>query len=161
MKDLCIEVLARALCWFYAADAKSLLNDDSVDERAIVGCIARYAWLIRQERKYLNLPQDVDIEYNKMHVNEDDPIDKVFVINEDCERNEHRCFEYCGKVIKARIEESQKKPIKCDVNGKKKWKCHFRPDLIIHKRGSSAGFDNGLVVEFKKEEGRDPQRYFV
>lgn len=145
-----INLLVGALQRFYQEDADAVFSESPVDERAMVGCVARYVWCDRHRAVFDNLEPDVDIEYNKWHKTEAELHDKefkkdpIYCTNKRC--NQHAD---CWLVIENQKKERCACPLECkDDNCKKHPK--FRPDMIVHKRGSSEGMGNGMIVEFKK-----------
>lgn len=146
-----IDLLVGALMRFYQEDAEEMFRDYPLDERTMVGCIARYAWCDRHRGKFSGLKQDVDVEYNKNHKTEEEIQDKIFAEERSC-CNKKACRQYpsCWPVIEQRIKERQKCQVECTGVDGKEYKCKFRPDMIVHERGSSGRTGNGMIVEFKK-----------
>lgn len=147
-----IDLLTGALQRFYQEDAKELFQGCPLDERTMVGCIARYVWCDRHRGIFGDLESDVDIEYNKYYGSETEIQDKIFAQEKSCCK-EHDCDSYthCWKVIEQRIEERKKHKSECHKSiDKKEYECKFRPDMIVHKRRSPEKMGNGMVVEFKK-----------
>ena len=160
-QDVCqlyVDLLVEALKLFYKNDADELFKGDPVDERAMVGCIARYVWRVKQGEKFKDLNTHVDVEYNKMYQPNIGVWVKAFEQVADCmhaEEGGKKCLRYekCGQMIQARINEKCNYSFECrDVDCTKHF-YRFRPDLIVHERsvpGCEGG--NGLIVEFKKEQ---------
>lgn len=141
-----IALLSGALKRFYQEDAKELFNDGKpIDERTMVGCISRYVWCERQWDEFGNLEPDVDVEYNKMRDSDDKVVEKHFddCLKEDCDRRDE-CW---GKIMLRKCTYSAS----CHWTECEKHPYGFRPDLIVHKRGSHSGDRNGMIVEFKKD----------
>lgn len=131
-----IELLIKAVQWFYKNDACSLFGyTNDVDERAMVGCVYRYMWCMMQQEASFPVA-DIDIEYDRMG-NSEDAIRKCIEVPKDgckgCDRKKE-----CYDVLRSKIER------KC----RDKIKYEFRPDIIVHQRGDL--IQNGLVIEFKK-----------
>lgn len=150
------ELLEDALSRFYKEDAEELFDDNPVDEWAMVGCIARYVWCGRQCDKYKELLQHVDVEYNKMGTSEKALIkafDRVFECEGKCLDSRYK---ECGSLIQSRIDANCSCSPSCQKVDCSKHKYRFRPDLIVHKRGTRGADDgNGMVVEFKKDGAND------
>ena len=145
-----IKLLIDALQEFYVQDVKDLFKNKMADERAMVGCIYRYIWCLMHNPYYDDLEPDIDIEYDRMSSPHSK---KAFDISIDHKDScIHNNYENCGKLIcnQRHINGKICKQGNINAHKKKKWR-DFRPDLIIHKRGSSVGAGNGMVVEFKKE----------
>lgn len=160
-QDVCqlyVDLLVEALKLFYKNDADELFKGDPVDERAMVGCIARYVWWVKQAEKFKGLKTYVDVEYNKMHQPNIGAMVKAFDQVADCMRAEEgsrKCLRYekCGQMIQARINEKCDFSFECRVVDCSKNLYRFRPDLIVHERGvPGCEGGNGLIVEFKKEQ---------
>ena len=154
---LYVDLLVKALRLFYKNDAEELFKGNPVDERAMVGCIARYVWWVKQA-KFKGLKAHVDVEYNKMHRPNIGSWVKAFEQVADCmyaEEGGGKCLRYekCGQMIQARINEKCNYSFECrDVDCAKHF-YRFRPDLIVHERSvSGCEGGNGLIVEFKKEQ---------
>ena len=135
-----IKLLIFGIKKFYGQDAEALFGHGDcpmhIDERAMVGCIYRYAWCCIKQK---GLDYDIDIEYDRMYGRNEGLVKKSIDLATECGTDS--CRRECLLLIKNMIE--------------KKWKrknrlYSIRPDLIIHKRNSSVGQDNYLVVEFKK-----------
>ena len=156
-----IDLLVGALKRFYQEDAEEMFKGYPLDERTMVGCIARYVWCDRHHVNFNGLKQDVDVEYNKNHKSEAEIQDKVFAEEKSC-CNKDECGPYpgCWPVIEQRIKERRKCQerhqcqieckVECEGVDEKEYKCKFRPDMIVHERGASGRTGNGMIVEFKK-----------
>ena len=149
-------LLEDALSMFYKEDAKELFDGNPVDERAMVGCIARYVWCGRQSDRYKELLPHVDVEYNKMGPSGKALIkafDRVFECEGNCPESRYK---ECGSLIQSRINAKCPCSPSCREVDCAKRKYKFRPDLIVHKRGTRGADDgNGMIVEFKKDGADD------
>ena len=147
MSRMYIELLCEALRMFYKNDAEALFKNQAADERAMVGCIYRYAWCLMHAPRYENLLPDIDIEYDRMS---SPHAKKAFDLSKDHNKIDCNQYDVCGKVIYEykQCYDGNHELCKTCVEHSRKWR-DFRPDLIIHKRGSS--IENGLVAEFKKK----------
>lgn len=150
------ELLEDALNRFYKDDAKELFDGNPVDERAMVGCIARYVWCGRQSDRYKALLPHVDVEYNKMGSSEAALIKafgRVFECESKCPESRYK---ECGSLIQSRINAKCPCSPSCREVDCAKRKYKFRPDLIVHERGIWGADDgNGMIVEFKKDGADD------
>ena len=152
------ELLVKALGRFYNEDAKDLFDGNPIDERAMVGCIARYVWCDRKRDKYKELMPHVDVEYNKKHTPNDGAWVKAFELVSGCKGACRKSrYKYCGNLIQSRINDRCRYSSSCCAVDCSKHLYRFRPDLIIHKRGSGGdmGDGNGMIVEFKKDGAND------
>lgn len=136
MRNKYIKLLVKAIELFYQNDAKELFGSTKdVDERAMVGCVYRYMWcMMQQPGESFSVP-NIDIEYDRMG-NNLDAIKKYTEMPSDrCKKCDRK--KICYDVLKSCM----------DRKNQKKTRYEFRPDIILHQRGTSS---NGLVVEFKK-----------
>ena len=147
MRDKYIELLVEALEWFYQNDAESLFVGRLVHEQTMVNCIARYIWYLRKRKKSLGLVEDVDVEYDKIHLRDPKAFYGLADHKADCSK---KIYKLCGGIITDKINERDSKCKQCekqDLCKRRGTKYRFRPDLILHTRNSD---ENWLVVEFKK-----------
>ena len=152
------ELLKDALNRFYKEDAKELFDANPVDERAMVGCIARYVWCGRQSDRYKTLLPHVDVEYNKKHTPNDGALVKAFELVSGCKGACRKSrYKYCGNLIQSRINDRCRYSSSCCAVDCSKHLYRFRPDLIVHTRGPDGdmGYGNGMIVEFKKDGAND------
>lgn len=145
-----VDLLADALQRFYEDDAEELFKDNPVDERSMVGCIARYMWCMNRRGRFEELMPDVDVEFNKLYLSKNEVKDKGFYVTMEC-KEECKYKEGCGKMIEAHFTKEKKGEAESfdDRLGR------FRPDVIVHRRGSTK---NGMLVEFKKESAYKDER---
>ncbi len=140
-----IMLLIGALILFTRNDAALLFNEKKdVDERSMAGCVYRYMYCACLMDVFESTQPDIDIEYDRMRVVGKDFVPKYFTI---CARPEKRCEEHQYEACKCFIKDHAKTCGKC-----KQFEKRIRPDLIIHRRDSEPGSDNGLIVEFKRHK---------
>lgn len=145
-----VDLLADALQRFYEDDAEELLKDNPVDERSMIGCIARYMWCRNRRGRFEELMPDVDVEFNKLSLTRNEVEDKGFYVAMECKEG-CKYKEGCGKMIEAHFTKVKKGEAE-SFDGRLG---RFRPDVIVHRRGSS---QNGMIVEFKKESAYKDER---
>ena len=133
---------------FYQEEGKCYFNQKKVvNERTLVACIYYHLRFLHNKSEYLCLEPHVDIEYNKMFSDEKDQnVEKDICLancSEDCPQHS-----LCARVIQEKIPrrdvQNNHQPNELDEKS-------FVPDLIIHSRNSKPGTNNGMIVEFKKE----------
>lgn len=151
-----IELLCEALQLFYKNDAKALFKDHAADERAMVGCIYRYAWCLMHDRRFSGLGPDIDVEYDRMNSSEGDAVKKTIEFGickerkPDCPK-QRICVDFINEhCIKERCSKNNNQPEKYD----------FRPDIIIHRRHFNGSKDNGIDVEVKKDGAEKNRKDF-
>ena len=157
-----VALLCNAIQLFYMNDAEALFESKqrktcerikekkNLNERTMVGCIYRYVWCLRHDRRYAELEQDVDIEYDRKTSDIGEFIEKGLI---KCDEKDHCfCFDKCWQTIFQTWKGNSPDRSASDEN-RKGFHVGFRPDLIVHKRNSKLGQGNGLVAEFKKERG--------
>lgn len=126
MKSILRKLLVDSLKLFYRRDAKQLFGcGKAIDERAMVGCIYRYMWHLLSRHCETCLPIfDIDVEYDRMNSINGEEIKKHMVVMPECDE----CLDK-GKCIDLIKENTS--------DGKDNY--NFRPDIIVHKRGSNHG----------------------
>ena len=141
-----VKSLLAGLVAFTANDADKLFDEQKdVDERAMVGCIYRYMYLIMLFKLCdMGLP-DIDIEYDRMRGAGAELCKKGFT---SC--NVTGCDLTKRKVCEEFILGQSGSLSKCKGCGRS-----VRPDLVIHERNSNPGLGNGLVAEFKREKAQE------
>ena len=139
-------LLIGALVLFTRCDAEALFNNKNkdVDERAMVGCVYRYMFCACLMNLLKATQPDIDIEYDRMRVAGKGLVSKCFT---PCLDPKEMCKSYQNKVCNDFIKNHGKLCDKCEQYEKR-----IRPDLIIHKRNSEPGSDNGMIVEFKRDD---------
>ena len=138
-----ILLLIGDLVLFARNDAESLFDSKKdVDEKAMAGCVYRYMFCACLMKLFESTQPDINIEYDRMRVEGERLIPKHFVI---CEKPKGICNEHQYESCRQFIENHGKFCEKC-----KQYEKRIRPDLIIHKRNSDPGSDNGMIVEFKR-----------
>lgn len=141
-----VKSLLAGLVAFTANDADDLFDDQKdVDERAMVGCIYRYMYLIMSIKLCdAGLP-DIDIEYDRMKGPNAKLCQKAVMSCTDrsCDLEKRKV---CEEFVSGQSDSSGK----CKCCGR-----NVRPDMIIHKRNSCLGQGNGLVAEFKREKAQE------
>ena len=137
-----IELLCKALQMFYKNDAKALFKSHAADERAMVGCIYRYAWCLMHDQRFSDLGPDIDVEYDRMNSSEGDAVKKTIEFG-ICKERKPGCPKQmiCVDLIKKL----------CSKNNNQPEKYEFRPDIIIHRRHFNGSKDNGIDIEVKKD----------
>lgn len=145
-----VDLLVDSLQRFYKDDAEKLFKDNPVDERSMVGCIARYMWCMNGRGRFAELMPDVDVEFNKLHLSKNEVKDKGFYATTEC-KEKCRYKGGCGKMIEAHFKKN-KNGVRKDFKDRL---VRFRPDVIVHRRGFS---ENGMIVEFKKESAYKDER---
>lgn len=128
-----LRLLINAIRQFYKKDARELFLDKPIDERAISGCISKYLW---SAISLLDQSLSVDIEYDKMHLEEDIVRKCIYICSFEC----RECVYYsrCAKLFKKKTETQDN------------FKYYFRPDIIIHRRNQNERGDNIIIIEIKK-----------
>ena len=143
-----VMLLIGALMLFTKNDAEDLFNEKKdVDERTMVGCVYRYMYCARLMNILKATQPDIDIEYDRMRVVGKGLVSKHFT---PCMKPKEICKSYTNKACNDFIENHGKVCDKC-----KQYEKRIRPDLIIHKRNSEPGSDNGMIVEFKRRDNTD------
>ena len=140
-----IVLLIGALVLFAKNDAEALFNENKdVDERTMAGCVYRYIFCACLMNLLKSTQPDIDIEYDRMRVVGKGLVSKCFT---PCLHPKEMCKSYQNKVCNDFIKNHGKLCDKCEQYEKR-----IRPDLIIHKRNSEPGSDNGMIVEFKRDD---------
>ena len=140
-----IMLLIGALVLFTRRDAGILFNEKKdVDERAMVGCVYRYMFCARLLNVLESTQPDIDIEYDRMRVVGKGLVPKYFAL---CAEPNESCKEHQYESCRDFIENHGKICDKCQQYEKR-----IRPDLIIHRRNSEPGSDNGMIAEFKRHD---------